>query len=176
MYWRSRCSPPDPTPEESMPFARAALVPAALGILLFAGCAAQPLAAEESARATVTPESTAEAVVEQSPTEACDLLAEGAQELASLGDFQEAYAAGSADPEGALQTLRSADAAFAAAVDEVTHPEVRVVGDGARQAFGAFVTYIQGVHDDPANADLSAMGPLVDDFMTSFTDIAEVCA
>jgi hypothetical protein len=50
------------------------------------------------------------------------------------------------------------------------------VGDGARQAFGAFVTYIQGVHDDPANADLSAMGPLVDDFMTSFTDIAEVCA
>ena len=70
--------------------------------------------------------------------------------------------------------MRRREELNAAAVDEVTHPEVRVVGDGARQAFGAFVTYIQGVHDDPANADLSAMGPLVDDFMTSFTDIADI--
>ena len=160
-----------------MPLARAAaLVPAALGILLFAGCAAQPLAAEKSAPATATPEPTTEAVAEQSVADACAVLVEGAQGFMAFSSMSESMAAAMEDPEGTVAQLETAGEAFSLAVQQVSNAEVQPVALEADVTMQAYIVYLRGIIADPADVDVNALGPQVDALTSSFTAIGQVCA
>ena len=146
-----------------------ALVPVVLGVLLVTGCAGGAVA-EEAALQTKAPEPAAEAVAE-----ACLLLQSGAQEFIAIGEQENAFSAAMADPAGHVAKFESADAAFAAAVDQVSNSDVRVPADTASEAMHSLVAFLSGAIADPASADLNQMGPLMDGITAGFAGIGEVC-
>jgi hypothetical protein len=151
-----------------------ALVPVVLGVLLVTGCAGGAVA-EEAALQTKAPEPAAEAVAEQTVAEACLLLQSGAQEFIAIGEQENAFSAAMADPAGHVAKFESADAAFAAAVDQVSNSDVRVPADTASEAMHSLVAFLSGAIADPASADLNQMGPLMDGITAGFAGIGEVC-
>ncbi|MGW4928488.1 hypothetical protein ACWEOH_04970 [Agromyces sp. NPDC004153] len=150
-----------------------ALVPAALGVLLFTGCAGGAVA-EEVASSSKAPEPTTEAVAEQTVAEACAVLVDGAEGFMafSSGDVSAAME----DPAGTASQLQAASEAFALAVQGVTNPEVQPIAVAADETMQAYVVYLDGLLTDPAHADVSALGTHVDAITSSFTAIGEVCA
>ncbi|MFE6256394.1 hypothetical protein [Agromyces sp. NPDC057865] len=152
-----------------------ALVPAVLGVLLVTGCAGGAVA-EEAALRTKAPEPAAEALAEQTVAEACLLLQSGAMEFVALGQQEDAFTAAMADPAGHAAKFESADAAFAAAVDQVSHAEVLVPAESTSEAMHGLAVFLRGAIDDPASADPNAVGPFLDDLYAGLGGISEVCS
>ncbi|TYL53046.1 hypothetical protein [Agromyces mariniharenae] len=151
-----------------------ALVPAALGLLLFTACAGGAVA--EEAASSKAPEPTTEAVAEQTVAEACLLLQSGAMELVALGQQEDAFTAAMADPAGQAAKFESADAAFAAAVDQVSNAEVLVPAEVTSEAMHGLAAFLRGAIDDPAGADPNEVGPFLEDLYAGLGGIREVCS
>ncbi|GEM_PF-5838275 len=134
----------------------ALLAPLALASLLLTGCTA--------------------AADTQTAEEACGVLNQAANELATGMGIEDAFAEASADPiEGAERLVAIADAIATTAQDEIGNADVRDAALEFSTQVGAVADVMAEAATDPENVDLDAFTATLEDFQAASVAYEEIC-
>ncbi|MFF2493721.1 hypothetical protein [Agromyces sp. NPDC058064] len=141
----------------------------ALLALLFTGCAAGGAAPAADGGGDAKAEAAAPAA-DQSKEEACELVKTTLTELEGLASVD------TSDPAAALEAFKGAEQTVTETAAQISNSEVKPAADGAATAMTEYVTYVDGMLADPANADVSAMGDHLTALTEGITELTTVCA
>lgn len=143
----------------------------ALLALLFTGCAAGGAApAADGTSDAKTDTSEAAPAGDQSKEEACELVKTTLAELEGLSSVD------TSDPAAALEAFKGAEQTVNETAAQISNAEVKTAADSAAAAMTEYVTYVDGMLADPANADVSAMGDHLTALTEGITELTTVCA
>ncbi|BDZ65163.1 hypothetical protein GCM10025877_21010 [Agromyces mangrovi Wang et al. 2018] len=134
----------------------ALLAPLALATLLLAGCTG--------------------AADTQTTEEACGVLNQAADELATGMGIEDAFAEASADPiEGAERLGAIAEALATTAQDEIGNADVRDAALEFSTQVGAVADVMAEAASDPESVDLDAFTTTLEDFQAASVAYEEIC-
>ncbi|MGW9630602.1 hypothetical protein ACWGST_07840 [Agromyces sp. NPDC055520] len=154
------------------PIAAASL---ALFALLLTGCAAAGASNSDTATDTKSEAtSETEAVADQSPEAACEIMKGSLDELVALtGGSSDAL---SGDPAAAVAALKATEVSMSEAATKVTNVDVVEAANGASAAMTEYTVFLDAVIADPANADLTKLTEQATSLQAGIAGLGEVCA
>ncbi|WP_022889226.1 hypothetical protein [Agromyces italicus] len=141
----------------------------ALLALLLTGCAAGAPAADAGSKGDAKTDAAAPAA-DQSKEEACELVKTTLTELEGLSSVD------TSDPAAALEAFKGAEQTVSETAAQISNTEVKAAAGSAATAMTEYVTYVDGMLADPANADVSAMGDHLTALTEGITELTTVCA